>query len=110
MIIRFEDDIAKYIQEHQQHDPDGTLTFTKQYIAQQIHCIAIAGNALETFAEELTHKSCQEVHRSKKMRLYQCLQGHALDSIILLFDNEEHCRKSTEEIQDLVETAYHTYR
>jgi hypothetical protein len=110
MIIRFEDDIAKYIQEHQQHDPDGALKFKKRYIAKQINCIAMSGSALDTFAEELKNESCNEVHSSKKMRLYQCIKGSALDRIILLFDNDEHCRKSTEEIQELVETAYETHQ
>jgi hypothetical protein len=30
--------------------------------------------------------------------------------IILLFENDEHCRKSTEEIKELVETAYDIHR
>jgi hypothetical protein len=110
MIIRFEDDIATYIKAHQQNDPGGTMKFKKQYIAKQIHCIAMPGSALDTFAEELKNESCNEVHSSKKMRFYQCTQGNALHRIILLFENDESCRKSTEEIKDLVETAYDTHR
>ena len=106
MIIRFEDDIATYIKEHQQNDPGGTMKFKKRYIAKQINCIALPGSALDTFAEELKNESCNEIHSSKKMRLYQCTKGSALDRIVLLFDNDEHCRKSSEEIKELVETAY----
>src|SRR5262249_41756705 len=65
MIIRFEDDIATYIKEHQQHDPGGTMKFKKRYIAKQINCIAMAGSALDTFAEELKTESCNEMHSSK---------------------------------------------
>jgi hypothetical protein len=110
MIIRFEDDIANYIKEHQQNDPRGTRKFKKKYIEQQINCISMPGSALDTFSEELKNESCNEVHNSKKMRFYQCTKGNALDRIILLFENDESCRKSTEEIKDLVETAYDTHR
>jgi hypothetical protein len=110
MIIRFEDDIANYIKEHQQNDPSGTKQFKKKYIEKQIHCIAMPGSTLDTLSEELKNDSCHEVHSSKKMRLYQCIKGNALDRIILLFENDASCRKSTEEIKDLVETAYDTHR
>jgi len=110
MIIRFEDDIANYIKEHQQNDPGGTMKFKKRYIEKQINCISMPGSTLDTFSEELKNESCNEMHSSKKMRFYQCTKGNALDRIILLFDNDESCRKSTEEIKDLVETAYDTYR
>jgi len=110
MIIRFEDDIANYIKEHQQNDPGGTMKFKKRYIEKQINCISMPGSALDTFSEELKNESCNEMHSSKKMRFYQCTKGNALDRIILLFENDESCRKSTEEIKDLVETAYDTHR
>src|SRR5262249_5425215 len=106
IMIRFEDDIANYIKEHQQNDPSGTREFKKKYIEKQINCISMPGSALDTFAEELKNESCNEVHSSKKMRFYQCTKGSSLDRIILLFANDEHCRRSTEEIKDLVETAY----
>jgi hypothetical protein len=106
MIIRFEDDIAHYIKDHQQKDPSGTRKFKKKYIEKQINCISMPGSALDTLSEELKNDSCHEVHSSKKMRFYQCTKGNALDRIILLFENDEHCRKSTEEIKELVETAY----
>ena len=106
MIIRFEDDIANYIKEHQQNDPGGTMKFKKRYIEKQINCISMPGSALDTFSEELKNESCNEMHSSKKMRFYQCTKGSSLDRIILLFANDEHCRRSTEEIKDLVETAY----
>jgi hypothetical protein len=110
MIIRFEDDIANYIKEHQQNDPGGAMKFKKRYIGKQINCISMPRSALDTFSEELKNESCNEMHSSKKMRLYQCTKGNALDRIILLFENDESCRKSTEEIKDLVETAYDTHR
>jgi hypothetical protein len=110
MIIRFEDDIANYIKAHQKNDPSGTRKFTKRYIEKQINCISIPGSALDTFSEELKNESCNEVHSSKKMRFYQCIKGDTLERIILLFENDEHCRKSTEEIKELVETAYDTHR
>jgi len=106
MIIRFEDDIAHYIKEHQQNDPSGTRKFKKKYIEKQINCISMPGSALDTLSEALKNDGCYEVHSSKKMRFYQCTKGNALDRIILLFENDEHCRKSTEEIKELVETAY----
>jgi hypothetical protein len=106
IIIRFEDDIANYIKAHQKNDPRGTRKFKKKYIEKQINCISMPGSALDTFSEELKNESCNEVHSSKKMRFYQCTKGNALDRIVLLFDNDEHCRKSTEEITELVETAY----
>jgi hypothetical protein len=106
MIVRFEDDIANYIKEHQQKDPSGTRKFKKTYIEKQINCISMPGSALETLSEALKNDSCHEVHSSKKMRFYQCTKGNALERIILLFENDEHCRKSTEEIKELVETAY----
>lgn len=110
IIIRFEDDIAHYIKAHQQNDPRGTRKFKQRYIEQQIHCISMPGSTLDTSSEELKSEGCTEVHTSKKMRLYQCLKGNALDRIILLFENDASCRKSTEEIKDLVETAYDTHR
>ena len=110
MIIRFEDDIANYIKAHQKNDPSGTRKFTKRYIEKQINCISIPGSALDTFSEELKNESCNEVHSSKKMRFYQCIKGDTLERIILLFENDEHCRKSTEAIKELVETAYDTHR
>ena len=66
MMIRFEDDIANYIKEHQQNDPSGTKKFKKKYIEKQINCISMPGSALDTFAEELKNDSCQEMHSSKK--------------------------------------------
>jgi hypothetical protein len=106
IIIRFEDDIANYIKAHQKNDPRGTKKFKQRYIEKQIHCISIPGSTLDTSSEELKNASCNEVHSSKKMRFYQCIKGDALERIILLFENDEHCRKSTEEIKELVETAY----
>ena len=41
MIIRFEDDIANYIKEHQQNDPSGTKKFKKLYIEKQINCVSM---------------------------------------------------------------------
>ena len=66
MIVRFEDDIANYIKEHQQKDPSGTRKFKKKYIEKQINCISMPGSALETLSEELKNDSCHEVHSSKK--------------------------------------------
>jgi hypothetical protein len=110
MLIRFEDDLAQYIKAHQQHDPGGTRKFTKDYIEKQMQCIAMAGSIVDTFAADLQQEGCQERHHSKKWRLYQCLKGHALERIILLFASEDACRKSREEIQALVETSYEIHR
>jgi hypothetical protein len=110
ILIRFEDDIAQYIKAHQQNDPDGTRKFTKAYIEKQMQCIAMAGSIVDTFAAELTQEGCQAIHHGKKWRLYQCLKGHALERIILLFASEDSCRKSREEIQELVETSYDIHR
>ena len=110
IIIRFEEDIENYIKEHQKNDPSGTMKFKKRYIDKQINCISMSGSALENFSEELKNESCNEVHSSKKMRFYQCTKGKSIDRIILLFENDEHCRKSTEEIKELVETAYDIHR
>ena len=106
MIIRFEEDIANYIKEHQKNDPSSTMKFKKRYIDKQIKCVSLPGNVLDTFAEELKNESCTEVHTGKKMRLYQCKKGNSIDRIILLFENDEYCRKSTKEITELVEAAY----
>jgi hypothetical protein len=110
IIIRFEEDIENYIKEHQKNDPSGTMKFKKRYIDKQINCISMSGSALENFSGELKNESCNEVHSSKKMRFYQCTKGKSIDRIILLFENDEHCRKSTEEIKELVETAYDIHR
>jgi hypothetical protein len=106
VIIRFEEDIAKYIKAHQQNDPGGTMKFKKRYIHKQIKCVSMPGNVLDSFSEELKNEGCSEVHASKKMRFYQCIKGNTIDRIILLFEYDEYCRKSTEEITELVETAY----
>ena len=106
MIIRFEEDIANYIKEHQKNDPSSTMKFKKRYIEKQTKCVSLPGNVLDTFAEELKNESCAEVHTSKKMRLYQCIKGNSIDRIILLFENDKYCRKSTKEITELVEAAY----
>jgi hypothetical protein len=110
MIIRFEEDIEHYIKEHQKNDPSGTRKFTKRYIDKQINCVSTPGSVLDTFSEELKSEGCTEVHTSKKMRFYQCTKDSSLDRIILLFENDEHCRKSTEEIKELVQTAYDIHR
>jgi len=110
IIVRFEEDLANYIKKHQQNDPHGTMKFKKRYIDKQIKCISIPGSIFDTFSEELKKESCNEVHSSKNMRFYQCTKGNSLDRIILLFENDASCRKSTEEIKDLVETAYDTHR
>jgi hypothetical protein len=60
--------------------------------------------------DDLKQPGCHEVHTSQKWRLYQCLKGASLESIILLFASEDACRKSLEEIQALVETAYDMHR
>ena len=110
IIIRFEEDIENYIKEHQKNDPGGTMKFKKRYINKQINCVSIPGNVLDTFSEELRNEGCSEVHTSKKMRLYQCIKGNSIERIILLFENDEYCRKSTEEITELVQTAYDIHR
>ena len=110
MLIRFEDDLAQYITAHQQRDPGGTRKFTKDYIAQQMQCIAMPGSSVDTFAADLKQEGCQEIHTSKKWRLYQCLKGHTIERIILLFASEDACRKSREETQALVETSYDIHR
>jgi len=106
MIIRFEEDIEHYIKEHQKNDPGGTRKFKKRYIDKQINCISIPGNVLDNFSEELKSDSCTEVHASKKMCFYQCAKGNSIERVVLLFENEEYCRKSTKEITELVEAAY----
>ena len=110
ILIRFEDDIAQYITAHQQHDPGRTKKFTKDYIAKQMQCMSMAGSSVDTFAADLHQEGCQEIHTSKKWRLYQCVKGHALARIVLLFASEDACRKSREEIQALVETSYEIHR
>ena len=110
IIIRFEEDIENYIKEHQKNDPGGTMKFKKRYINKQINCVSIPGNVLDTFSEELRNEGCSEVHTSKKMRFYQCIKGNTIERIILLFENDEYCRKSTEEITELVQTAYDIHR
>jgi len=110
IIVRFEEDLATYIKKHQQNDPHGTMKFKKRYIDKQINCVSMPESILDTFSEELKKENCNEVHSSKNMRFYQCMKGNFLDRIILLFENDASCRKSTEEIKDLVETAYDTYR
>ena len=67
-------------------------------------------NVLENFSEELKNESCNEVHSSKKMRFYQCIKGDSIDRVILIFENDEYCRKSTEEIKELVGTAYDIHK
>ena len=106
IIIRFEEDIENYIKEHQKNDPGGTMKFKKRYINKQIKCVSIPGSVLDTFSEELKNEGCTEVHNSKKMRFYQCIKGNSIDRIILLFEYDEYCRKSTKEITELVETTY----
>ena len=86
------------------------MKFKKRYIDKQINCISMPESALETFSEELKNESCNEVYSSKKMRFYQCIKGNSIDRIILLFENDEYCRKSTEEIKELVEAAYDIHR
>ena len=110
IIIHFEEDIENYIKEHQQHDPGGTMKFKKRYINKQIKCVSMPGNVLDTFSEELKNEGCHEVHNSKKMSLYKCIKGNAIERIILLFAYDEYCRKSTEEITELVEAAYDIHR
>jgi hypothetical protein len=110
ILIRFEDDLVQYVKAHQQNDPDGTRQFIKGYIAQQMQCVPMAGSLADTFAADLKHEGCQEIHTSKKWRLYQCLKGHAIERSILLFASEDSCRKSREEIQELVETSYEIHR
>ena len=110
IIIRFEEDIDNYIKEHQKKDPSGTMKFKRRYIDKQINCVSMPESALENFSEELKNESCNEVHGSKKMRFYQCTKGNSIDRIILLFENDEYCRKSTEEIKELVESAYDVHR
>ena len=110
IIVRFEEDLATYIKKHQQNDPHGTMKFKKRYIDKQINCVSMPESILDTFSEELKKESCNEVHSSKNMRFYQCMKGSSLDRIILLFENDASCRKSTREIKDLVETAYDTHR
>jgi hypothetical protein len=110
IIIRFEEDIENYIKEHHKNDPSGTMKFKKRYIDKQINCISIPRSVLDTFSEELKNESCNEVYSSKKMQFYQCTKGNAIDRIILLFEYDEYCRKSTEEIKELVETAYDIHR
>src|SRR5262249_17774028 len=66
IIIRFEEDLANYIKEHQQNDPDGTMRFKKRYIDKQINCISTPLSILDTFSEELKRERCYEVHSSKK--------------------------------------------
>jgi hypothetical protein len=82
------------------------MKFKKRYIHKQINCVSIPRNVLVIFSEELKNEGCAEVHTSKKMRFYQCFKGNTIDRIILLFEYDEYCRKSTEEITELVETAY----
>ena len=110
MLIRFEDDLAQYITARQQHDPEGTRQFTQGYIAQQMQCVSLAGSLVDPLAAELKQAGCQERHTSKTWRLYQCLKGKTLESIVLLFASEDACRKSREEIQALVETSYDIHR
>jgi hypothetical protein len=110
ILIRFEKDLENYIKQHQKSDPDGIRNFTKKYINKQMHCMAMAGSTVDTFAEDLKEAGCTEMHHSKKWRFYQCLKGKALERIILLFASEDSCRKSMEAITELVETAYDIHR
>jgi hypothetical protein len=110
VIIRFEEDIENYIKEHQKNDPSGIMKFKKRYIDKQINCISMPRNVLENFSEELKNESCNEVHSSKKMRFYQCIKGDSIDRVILIFENDEYCRRSTEEIKELAGTAYDIHK